>query len=51
MAEANTHTMPLGLVIPGILKYFDLPDLARAIAPRPLRIERPSNGSDTGIGR
>jgi hypothetical protein len=29
--------MPLGLVIPGVLKHFDLPDVARAIAPRPLR--------------
>jgi cephalosporin-C deacetylase-like acetyl esterase len=37
LAEADTHTMPIGLVIPGVLKQFDLPDVARAIAPRPLR--------------
>jgi hypothetical protein len=36
-AEADTHAMPTGLVIPGVLKHFDLPDVARAIAPRPLR--------------
>jgi cephalosporin-C deacetylase-like acetyl esterase len=47
LAEADTHAMPIGLVIPGVLKHFDLPDVARAIAPRPLRIERPSDGSRT----
>jgi hypothetical protein len=38
VVQADTHRTPPGLLIPGVLKHFDLPDVKRAIAPRPLRV-------------
>ena len=43
LARANTHRDVIGLVVPGVLKDFDLPDVAALIAPRPLRISAPQN--------
>ena len=43
LARANTHRDIIGLVVPGVLKDFDLPDVATLIAPRPLRISAPRN--------
>jgi hypothetical protein len=38
IVEADTHQTPPGWLIPGVLKHFDLPDVARAVAPRPVAI-------------
>jgi cephalosporin-C deacetylase-like acetyl esterase len=38
IARAKTHSGILDIVVPGVLKDFDLPDVATLIAPRPLRI-------------
>ncbi len=38
LARAATHSGPIDLVVPGVLKNFDLPDLAGLIAPRTLHI-------------
>jgi hypothetical protein len=38
------------IVVPGVLKYFDLPDLAASIAPRPLRIAAAVDGSNRRLG-
>lgn len=49
IARNRTHRGILGIVIPGILSHIDLPDLARAIAPRPLRIESPVDGESKPV--
>jgi cephalosporin-C deacetylase-like acetyl esterase len=36
--HAKTHKGLIGVVVPGVLREFDLPDVAAAIAPRPLQI-------------
>jgi cephalosporin-C deacetylase-like acetyl esterase len=41
MARSRTHRVPASLVVPGVLRDFDLPDLATLIAPRPLSISAP----------
>lgn len=33
------HTMGLTFVVPGMYRYFDLPDLSAAVAPRALMVE------------
>jgi cephalosporin-C deacetylase-like acetyl esterase len=38
IARARTHSGVIDLVVPGVLKDFDLPDVAGLIAPRPLHI-------------
>lgn len=38
VARAKTHSGIIDLVVPGVLKDFDLPDVAGLIAPRPLQI-------------
>jgi hypothetical protein len=43
LARAETHSDMIGLVVPGVLKDFDLPDVAGLIAPRHLRISAPQN--------
>lgn len=41
VVRSRTHRDMIGIVVPGVLSEFDLPDLAKAIAPRPLRIHSP----------
>jgi cephalosporin-C deacetylase-like acetyl esterase len=50
MARSRIHRVPASLVVPGVLRDFDLPDLARLIAPRPLTISAPidAEGLPTG---
>jgi cephalosporin-C deacetylase-like acetyl esterase len=36
--RADTHKGLIGVVVPGVLREFDLPDVAAGIAPRPLRL-------------
>jgi dienelactone hydrolase len=36
--RAETHKGLIGIVVPGVLREFDLPDVAAAIAPRPLKL-------------
>jgi len=38
IARAETHAGMIGIVVPGVLREFDLPDLAGMIAPRPLQL-------------
>ncbi|MFN3322995.1 MAG: alpha/beta hydrolase [Bryobacteraceae bacterium] len=38
LVRTKIHTRAIDLVVPGVLKDFDLPDAAVAIAPRPLQI-------------
>jgi hypothetical protein len=38
IVEADIHNTPPGWLIPGVLKHFDLPDVIRAIAPRPVSV-------------
>ncbi|MGH9631071.1 MAG: alpha/beta hydrolase family protein, partial [Bryobacteraceae bacterium] len=46
VARADTHSEMIGIVVPGVLRNFDLPDVAAAISPRPLQIvsARDANG-------
>ncbi len=39
VVRSKIHTDMIGIVVPGVLKEFDLPDLALAIAPRPLAVQ------------
>jgi hypothetical protein len=41
IAKAPIHSGTIGIVVPGVLKSFDLPDVASTIAPRPLKIVSP----------
>jgi hypothetical protein len=36
VVATDTHQTPTGLLIRGVLKHLDLPDVKRAIAPRPV---------------
>jgi cephalosporin-C deacetylase-like acetyl esterase len=38
IVDADIHHTPPGWLIPGVLKHFDLPDVIRAIAPRPVSV-------------
>jgi hypothetical protein len=40
IVRTKIHSGPIDVVIPGVLRDFDLPDLAAAISPRPLEIVR-----------
>ncbi|HOX06773.1 MAG TPA: acetylxylan esterase [Planctomycetota bacterium] len=42
--------IPSDAVVPGMLRAGDIPDLAVALAPRPLRIEAPVDGRNCPIG-
>ena len=41
LAVAERYTQPFGIYAYGILREFDLPDLARAVGPRPVLILNP----------
>lgn len=45
VTQAKFHRGLIGIVIPGVLKDYDLPDLAKAIAPRPVWIVDARNPS------
>ena len=47
IARAKTHSGLIDIAVPGVLKDFDLPDVAALIAPRPLHIAaaRAGNGA------
>jgi cephalosporin-C deacetylase-like acetyl esterase len=53
IARAAMHRNSSGIVVPGVLKDFDLPDVARAIAPRPAWILSPArpDGSPAPLER
>lgn len=46
--EAQCH-LPYDVIIPGLLTVGDLPDLAGAVAPRPLRLERMVNSLNQNL--
>jgi cephalosporin-C deacetylase-like acetyl esterase len=43
MVDRRIHQEMFELIVPGALRYFDLPDLVKSIAPREVRIVRPVN--------
>jgi hypothetical protein len=43
LAVAERYTQPFGIYAYGILREFDLPDVARAVAPRPVLLLNPVN--------
>ena len=45
IARARVHEGLIDIVVPGVLKDFDLPDLAAAIGPRPVWIVEPRTPS------
>ncbi len=45
IVRAKTHSGLIDIVVPGVLKDFDLPDVAGLIAPRPLQIASPRAGN------
>jgi hypothetical protein len=38
IAQAKLHRNPVEIVVPGVLRDYDLPDLAKAIAPRQITL-------------
>ncbi len=38
VVESKDYSLPLGWFVPGILRHFDIPDLAAAVYPRPIWI-------------
>jgi cephalosporin-C deacetylase-like acetyl esterase len=46
LAESRFHRGLVDVVVPGVLKEFDLPDVAALIAPRPLWLIAPRHPSD-----
>ena len=38
IVRAETHARMIGVVVPGVLREFDLPDVAGMVAPRPLNL-------------
>ena len=55
LARADLHTGLIGLVVPGVLRQFDLQDAAAAVAPRRLTITSPRDATgkpmDTAAAR
>ena len=49
--RADLHNDLISVVVPGVLRHFDLPDVAAAIAPRPVRIVRPRDASASPVTR
>jgi hypothetical protein len=49
IARARQHEGLADIIVPGVLLDFDLPDLARAIAPRRLWIVDPRTPTDAAI--
>jgi cephalosporin-C deacetylase-like acetyl esterase len=49
IARAAKHSGVIDIVVPGVLKDFDLPDVAGLIAPRPLHISSVQAGSGTAL--
>jgi hypothetical protein len=41
IVRSRIHVNTIEIVVPGVLSEFDLPDLAKAIAPRPLQVLSP----------
>ena len=41
LAVASRYSQPFGIYAYGVLREFDLPDVARAAAPRPVLVARP----------
>ena len=44
LVDEEMHTLKANIVIPGILRHFDIPDLLAALAPTPLLIINPLDG-------
>lgn len=51
IVRARIHENTTELIVPGVLRDFDLPDLARAIAPRPLWLVDPRTPAGTRAPR
>jgi fermentation-respiration switch protein FrsA (DUF1100 family) len=49
IARARQHEGLAGVIVPGVLRVFDLPDLTRAIAPRKLWIVDPRSPTDAPV--
>jgi pimeloyl-ACP methyl ester carboxylesterase len=47
IAQARQHEGILDIVVPGVLEDFDLPDVARAISPRPVWLVDPRSPTGT----
>jgi len=43
MVDRRIHQQMFEHVVPGVLRYFDLPDLVKSIAPRPVHMVKPVN--------
>lgn len=50
LAVAERYTQPFGIYAYGILREFDLPDVARAVAPRPVLLLAPVSPLPEGVG-
>ena len=49
IVRAETHAGMIGVVVPGVLRQFDLPDAAGVIAPRPFRLVSPRDAGGNRI--
>jgi cephalosporin-C deacetylase-like acetyl esterase len=49
IARARTHAGVIDIVVPGVLKDFDLPDVAALVAPRPLQIVSARDGNGAAV--
>jgi hypothetical protein len=51
LAESETYTQPLANFVPDVLRFTDLPQIARSIAPRPVIVAGPVNASGEPLPR
>lgn len=51
IATADLYNQPLSLMLPGVLKDFDLPDVFASLAPRPLLVLNPENAMTRKMDR
>jgi hypothetical protein len=51
VARATISRDQLSSVLPGVLEAYDLPDLAAAIAPRPLTIRQPTDPAGAPVSQ
>ena len=51
VVESRLHRRAYEQSVPGILKHFDVPDLIKAIAPRPVKVERFVNAMGEPVSR
>ncbi|HXB71989.1 MAG TPA: acetylxylan esterase [Candidatus Acidoferrales bacterium] len=51
LAESETYTQPLANFVPDVLRYADLPEIARSIAPRPVIVAGAVDASGKALPR